>query len=257
MNNKIQQGDFTHLAENYALYRPGYSQGVCDMLIGSIGKDNIDFADVGAGTGIWTRIVAQDARIGNVVAVEPNENMRAQGQSHDNNHDIDWRNGSAENTNLETSQYDLVSMASSFHWADFDIAMKEFARILKPQGRFVALWNPRYIDDNPILVDIEHKLKQLAPNLKRVSSGKSDFVEQLADKLASHDDFENFIYLEGKHAMRMTKEQYIGAWRSVNDVQSQLGNKFDEFIGYIDEKIADHPYISATYLTRAFTVTKK
>jgi hypothetical protein len=46
-------------------------------------------------------------------------------------------------------------MASSFHWADFELATKEFSRVLRKGGRFCALWNPRLIEVNPMLVEIE------------------------------------------------------------------------------------------------------
>ncbi len=49
-------------------------------------------------------------------------------------------------------------MASSLHWANFDKACDEFHRILRPGGVFVALWNPRFIEANPLLVEIEAQI---------------------------------------------------------------------------------------------------
>lgn len=257
MTNDIKHGDFTYLAENYALHRPAYSKTIRDILVSIVDKDNINFADIGAGTGIWTRMVADHKNVNQIIAVEPNDNMRTQGQNDKENGNINWRVGSGENTNLDSNTFDMVSMASSFHWVDFEQGMAEFARILKSGGRFVALWNPRYIKDNPILVDIEDKLYQLAPNMKRVSSGKSTFVEELTEKLITHHNFEDLIYLEGRHSVNITKAQYIGVWRSVNDIQYQLGDKFSEFMDYIDEKLGDDEHITSTYLTRAWSVRKK
>ena len=70
-------------------------------------------------------------------------------------------------------------MASSFHWADFDKACDEFHRILRPGGVFAALWNPRLIEANPLLVEIEGEITQLKPDIKRVSSGRSGLTERL------------------------------------------------------------------------------
>jgi hypothetical protein len=47
------------------------------------------------------------------------------------------------------------SMASSFHWADFDRARDEFHRILRSGRVFVASWYPRFIEANPLLVEID------------------------------------------------------------------------------------------------------
>ena len=139
---------------------------------------------------------------------------------------------------------------------DFNKAMKEFNRILKPGGVFVALWNPRFISDNQILVDIENKILELNPKLKRVSSGKSEFVENLAKNFLSLSNFESLTFIEGRHKSEQNKEEYIGAWESVNDIQHQLGEKFKDFMNYIDLKIESDQIIKTTYLTRAWLVKK-
>ena len=129
--------------------------------------------------------------------------------------------------------------------------------MLNDDGVFCALWNPRYIFDNPILVDIENKITELNPSVKRVSSGKSDFVENLTSKFNDNKYFNNLVFLESKHTKEMTTDQYIGAWLSVNDIQFQLGIKFDSFIEYIRDKIKNEDMICASYLTRAWLVRKK
>lgn len=254
---KLQHGNFSHLAQDYAKYRPGYSDSALKSILSLVEKDKIDFVDVGAGTGIWTRIVASNSKIKSATAVEPNDEMRAQGVAANGDLNITWKNGGGENTTLESNSCDLLSMASSFHWVDFEKGIKEFARVLRSGGRFVALWNPRYLKDNPVLVEIENKISELCPNIKRVSSGSSDFVNTLTDRLNSCEDFEDLIYIEAKHSVNLTKEQYIGVWRSVNDLQFQMGDKFPEFMNFISEKIKNLDHIKSTYLTRAWTVRRK
>ena len=58
--NKVKAGDFTGLAKDYSLHRPGYCHSVLKGLLGllKLPVSQIDFADVGAGTGIWTRRVS-------------------------------------------------------------------------------------------------------------------------------------------------------------------------------------------------------
>lgn len=59
INKEIKQGDFTGLAKDYSQNRPDYCSSVLQGLIGLLPKqaDEIDFLDIGAGTGIWTRMV--------------------------------------------------------------------------------------------------------------------------------------------------------------------------------------------------------
>ena len=70
----------------------------------------------------------------------------------------------------------MVCMASSFHWPNFAAAVREFSRILKPGGLFMALWNTRCYESNPLLAEIEGFLHKLVPDIKRVSSKVPNFA---------------------------------------------------------------------------------
>lgn len=255
----IKPGDFTGLADNYTKFRPGYAPSVLKAILGVIDKDvqTLDCADVGAGTGIWTRQLAA-ANVKSVRAVEPNDDMRNAGIAASEGLPITWAKGTGEETGLADGSVDLLSMASSFHWTDFEKATAEFNRVLRPEGRFVALWNPRYIDNNPLLVEIEQLMYELAPHISRVSSGRSSFVETLSERLANSPYFDDFLYLEGRHTVQLSVEHYMGAWRSVNDIRAQMGEaKFYEFMDKVFDKVKDLETIDCTYLTRAWMVKKR
>lgn len=249
-----RHGDFSGLAHQYAKYRPGYAPSVLDQLVGMLPKPlaELDVVDVGAGTGIWTRMLAE-RRCRSLVAIEPNADMRAAGQSDSRGPNIMWQAGSGEATGLSDNVCDVVTMASSFHWVDFEAGTQEFYRILRPGGAFIALWNPRDISQNPLLMDIEAKLYELAPHIKRVSSGRSAFTDTLLERLAQSPYFSSVTYLEGTHTVNMTPTAYIGAWQSVNDIQVQAGPAvFDEFLAYIQAQTADLEVIESAYQTRAW-----
>jgi hypothetical protein len=144
-------------------------------------------------------------------------------------------------------------MASSFHWADFDKATKEFHSLLRPNGLFTALWNPRLIEVNPTLVEIESYLSELNPSIERVSSGRSGITETLTERLLESRYFHDVVHMEGRHVVEMSPDRYLGAWKSVNDLQAQLGAaKFKEFLGRVEKRISGLDVIEATYLTRAW-----
>jgi ubiquinone/menaquinone biosynthesis C-methylase UbiE len=217
----------------------------------------VDFVDVGAGTGIWTRMV-KGAGVRSVTAIEPNDDMLQNGKTDSQHTDIRWLAGSAESTGLADASVDWLSMASSFHWANFDTATKEFHRVLRSGGRFTALWNPRLIEMNPLLVEIEAHLDTLRPNIKRISSGRSGITENLSDQLSVSPYFEDVVYMEGSHVIEMTPERYLGAWRSVNDLRVQLGpEKFAAFLAFVEQRIAGLKVIRANYLTRAWSARRK
>lgn len=250
----MKHGDFTGLADNYTKYRPDYSQIVLKCLFGLLNKpiESIDFLDVGAGTGIWTRMV-RDGGVRSVAAVEPNDDMRSAGENNDCNNDIIWIKGKGDNIPLPDNSYDLATMASSFHWTDFERSTREFARVLRPGGVFCALWNPRFIESNPILLDIEAKISELNPKVKRISSGQSNHINKLADDLRKSPYFSDVVYIEGRHVIRFSRQRYIGVWESVNDVKFQLGEeKWKMFMNYINERLVGVDSIDCEYQTRAW-----
>jgi ubiquinone/menaquinone biosynthesis C-methylase UbiE len=254
----MKHGDFTGLAGDYARFRPGYAPQVATAILSYVERDaaSVDAADIGAGTGIWTRMLAARG-LHSVVAVEPNDDMRGQGVEASPGTDIVWRKGAAEATGLPDHSADLVSMASSLHWADFDKACDEFHRILRPGGVFAALWNPRFIEANPLLVEIEAQIARLKPGIRRVSSGRSGITERLTDLLSAKPQFTDVLYLEGRHSLCQTRAQYIGAWRSVNDLQVQLGPElFRDFMDFTEKRIAGLTAIETIYVTRAWVARR-
>ncbi len=255
----MKHGDFTGLANDYTRYRPDYALAALRAILGIVALPiaKIEAVDVGAGTGIWSRMMAGTG-IRAVTAIEPNDDMRVQGAAHPDNGHIVWGKGSGEDTGLATGSADLVSMASSFHWVDFDKGTAEFERLLRPGGCFVALWNPRFIEANPLLVEIEAYLSTLkGGGIKRVSSGRSEFTDTLTERLEGCGRFAEVVYLESKHVLAFTPERYIGAWRSVNDLRVQLGpQKFAKFLVWVEHRISGLTQIEATYLTRAWVARK-
>ncbi|MEO5363224.1 MAG: class I SAM-dependent methyltransferase [Magnetococcus sp. DMHC-8] len=255
----LKAGDFTGLASDYSRHRPDYCPSVLNGLLGLLERPvgEVDCVDVGAGTGIWTRMM-RDRGVRSVTAVEPNEDMRTNGMADSAGTAIRWLAGNAEQTGLPDGSGDWLTMASSFHWADFDRATAEFYRVLRPGGRFTALWNPRLIEVNPLLVEIEAHLGTLRPDIKRVSSGRAGMTETLTERLWASPWFADVVYLEGRHVIAMTPDRYLGAWRSVNDLRVQLGaEKFAAFLAFVEQRIQGLAVIEATYLTRAWSARRK
>ena len=131
------QSRFSSRAEDYAKYRPSYPDAVIDCILTGIGSQAIA-ADIGAGTGISSRLLA-DRGI-EVLAIEPNAAMRKVARHHPL---VKFIDRSAEDTKLPNATLDLVTCFQSFHWFNPEPTLKEFARILKPQGRLAVVWHNR------------------------------------------------------------------------------------------------------------------
>lgn len=259
MTAQLKHGEYTGIAENYSKYRTGYAPGVRAAVMGLLGAPpaELDVVEVGAGTGIWTRMLAQ-LGFRSYTAVEPNEDMRTTGIRDSAGYDVNWLTGSGENIPVGDASADLATMASSFHWVDFDQGTAEFCRILRPGGWFVALWNTRLIEANPLVAETETELKRLQPDLKKAAFGKSSFTETLTERLWAHEGFDDLVTIEGRHVETQSVERYMGAWRAVNDVRASLGEeKFAEFLRRTEERLSEVDELEITYLTRAWAARRR
>jgi SAM-dependent methyltransferase len=134
---------FADRASDYALFRPSYPAAAIDSaLAGFPAGASLVAADIGAGTGISSRLLA--GRGVRVFAVEPNAAMRESAEPHPG---VTFVGGTAEATRLEAASVDLVICAQAFHWFKPAEALTEFRRIVKPRGRFVFLVNERDSED--------------------------------------------------------------------------------------------------------------
>tara|TARA_Y100000589_G_scaffold295934_1_gene302750 strand:- start:4167 stop:4937 length:771 start_codon:yes stop_codon:yes gene_type:complete len=254
----MKQGDFSKLAKEYK-NRTGYSFEILKMIYAYIGIpiDIAKIADIGAGTGKLTEQLLEMGFKG--FAVEPNDQMRSEGiKQNEYGKKIIWSKGFGEETGLADNSVDWVFMASSFHWTDHKKSIPEFHRILKPGGYFTALWNPRNLVSSKLHMRIEEKINNLIPDLKRISSGGKKYTEGLEEKLLFNDYFGNLIFTEADHNVEMTKSRYMGAWKSVNDIQAQAGeDRWLRVLDAISNEIIDLDLIIVPYKTRAWTVKAK
>ncbi|MBW4559475.1 MAG: class I SAM-dependent methyltransferase [Trichormus sp. ATA11-4-KO1] len=134
---------FSDRSEDYVKYRPSYPDAAIDLVLqGLSSTSQLVAADIGAGTGIASRLLAE--RGVNVIAIEPNTAMRKAAETHPL---IEFRDGTAEATKLPDKSVDLVTCFQAFHWFNPERSLFEFHRILKPSGRLAVVWNNRDKDD--------------------------------------------------------------------------------------------------------------
>ncbi len=118
---------FGNRAQSYAAFRPGYPPEAIDAVLAGLGDPTkLTVADVGAGTGISSRLFAQ--RGAKVIAIEPNLRMRSQAEPDPN---IEWIEGTAQHTGLPDASVDLAVACQAFHWFATIEVMHEFARVAR------------------------------------------------------------------------------------------------------------------------------
>ena len=254
----MKLGDFSALAKNY-INRPAYDTNLIEKIMDHIEKriSDISIADVGAGTGKLTKVLAEMGGQ-NVLAVEPNDEMRKEGEIYTVDFpQIHWSKGTGEETGLSDECADWVTMASSFHWTDPNKSLPEFSRILRKNGYLSVVYNTRDFKSSKLHEEIEEIIYEVAPNIKRVSSGNALYTKKWEDILVSTDNFEDVKFIETLYVERMSKDRYMGAWKSVNDIRAQAGEeKFEIILKNIEEKISSLDFIDVPYRMRSWTAKK-
>ncbi len=130
-------GRFDGLGSVYAKHRPSYPAQAIDWIVEKLPPAGL-VADVGAGTGILSRLLSERGL--HVIGIEPNESMRREAAQIPDSR-IEYRYGTAEDTGLSANSVDGVVAAQAFHWFDRAAALREFHRILRPNGWTFLLWN--------------------------------------------------------------------------------------------------------------------
>lgn len=168
MNNINSVTRFSNTVENYVKFRPGYPaalvrdiESLCQL------NDNSIIAEIGSGTGIFTKLITPYWQ---TFAVEPGEEMRrVADETLANDPNYNSVMGSADRTLLPTDSVDCIICAQAFHWFNNDETKEEFKRILKPSGHVALIWNLRK-NDTPFMQSYEAILHKYGTDYKSVKA---------------------------------------------------------------------------------------
>jgi SAM-dependent methyltransferase len=124
-------------AEHYDAYRPSYPSAAVAFIreTARLGPQST-VVDLGAGTGLMTRLLAP---VGCLIAVEPVPEMRETLRARVPEAEI--VEGTAERMPLPSASADAVVAAQAFHWFANPRAVREIARVLRPEGVLALVWN--------------------------------------------------------------------------------------------------------------------
>jgi SAM-dependent methyltransferase len=159
---------FSDRVEDYVRFRPSYPPEVVLLLEAKSGLSaKSAAADIGSGTGIFTRLLLDTGAA--VFAVEPNDAMRTSAEAElGNRANFKSVKGTAEATGLLASSVSLVTSAQAFHWFDPAGTREEFGRILKPGGWCALIWNTMITGNSEFGVGYEQITKEFRSGSGRV-----------------------------------------------------------------------------------------
>ena len=149
-------GSLDRWPEDYERGRPGWPPEVVDV---PGLPPTATVLELGAGTGKLTRLLA--LTFDRVIAVEPADAMRRLLVTHCP--EAEALAGSAEEIAVEDASVDAVFAAEAFHRFDGERALAEIARVLRPRGVLVLLWNLPAGPTEPSIAAAERFLQERAP----------------------------------------------------------------------------------------------
>ena len=244
--------DYTDLAEAY-LKRPDYSDSAIDDMLSVAGIcSGQKVCDVGAGVAHLTIKLAE--RKLNVTSVEPNDAMRKRGIARTEKFsNVQWFEGTGENTGQADTTFDMVTFGSSFNVTDRQKALLETSRILKPRGWFACMWNHRNLED-PLQARIEGAIKS-----HLVGYDYGTRREDQEPIIQESGLFEGSKKIEGEVIQKQTTKDCANAWRSHATLHRQAGDKFDSIIKDIEKILSeiDGNEIAIPYITRIWVAQLK
>jgi SAM-dependent methyltransferase len=133
---EVRATSFGQVADDYDRLRPGPPDEALDWLV----PPNCEVAvDLAAGTGLFTR--ALQARVTQVIAVEPDDRMRAVLAARSPG--VQAVAGRGEVIPVPGASADGVFVSSAWHWLDPGQAVPEIARVLRDGGRLGVIWTDR------------------------------------------------------------------------------------------------------------------
>jgi SAM-dependent methyltransferase len=214
---------FGRIAAEYDDVRPEYAPEALDRAEDALGLGaGSRVVDLAAGSGKLTRALAR--RFDQVVAVEPNDEMRAVllGRSVG----VKVLAGSTERLPLPDESADAVFVGDAFHWFDGEAAVAELARVLPPGGGVAMLWNHWWSDrddrtpsmlDPPLPAEAQALLDEVY-----VRSGRAAACAESRDPLGAFPGtpFEPVVEESFPRSEQLTGAEVVNLYATVSAVAS-------------------------------------
>ncbi|EJD02306.1 WD40 repeat-like protein [Fomitiporia mediterranea MF3/22] len=255
--------------ELYDKARPSYPPEALEVIHKALGsKESINVVEIGAGTGIFTRCFLShpsfQSSVSAIKAIEPSEGMRSVFSKTVTDPRASVAEGTFDNaTGVEDGWADLIVIAQAFHWCpDHEAAIKEFARVLKPDGIVVFIWNLEDRERARWVATLRDSYETYEQNSPQYRLGLWRAVFSVPSYAANFNPHEETIVSHSIPATeqsvqdRVCSKSYIAI--QPPDVQKQVRERIREIVEKGEEKVwidkekgvFEYPYKTAVVVLR-------
>lgn len=226
---------FSTQAEAYSRYRPTYPVEMFEWLANQAPTRGKAW-DCATGNGQAALGLAE--YFDKVIATDGSETQIAHATRHPK---VQYQQGVAETSGLDSDSFDLITVAQALHWFDLTVFFAECQRLLKPQG-IVAVWSYDILRLSPEIDQItDHFYSEIVggywpPGRERIDEGYGtlefpfDEIETPEFKMSASWSLEHFInYFSTWSAVQrykernpidpvdLVKDQFTEVWGNAND----------------------------------------
>ncbi len=214
----------------YNRYRPEPPKEILLQCLNYLGLSKANLIlDLGCGTGISTRTLREHSN--KIIGLEPSKEMLCIAREKTKEKNISYKQGYANEIEIESKSVDIVTCSQSFHWMEPKITLKEIDRVLKDDGVlsiYDVIWPPS------VNYEYEQAYCQL---FERVNKLTQELDEQIAYRwnkgkhLSNVKDSNFFNYVKESHyhkSERFDIEKFIGIAISQGGLEALLKKGFNE-----------------------------
>ncbi|MEP7041453.1 MAG: class I SAM-dependent methyltransferase [Dokdonella sp.] len=239
--------DYSALAEHYRQRAP-YAPSALHELFATIGLPARSACiDIGAGTGRLTASLLAEGL--QVTAIEPNAAMRAIGS--DECPQAHWLPTRGEATGLPDRCCRLVTFGSSFNVLAADAALRESARLLRPGGWLVCLWNHRDLDD-PLQAQLQAVIGGRVAGYDHGRRRDDPTPQLLAGNL-----FGDIVPLCGSVLHTLSCADFVDGFRAHATLIRQAGSALPDVLEALAAVLHDRTHITVPFITRIYAARLK
>lgn len=228
-----QAFDFGKTSKEYAKYRDIYPKELYDRLYGlGVGKKGTDWLDLGTGTGVIPRGLAEYGA--NIVAADIADNQIQEAKRLSVGFDnITYRVCPVEELDYEENCFDVITACQCFWYFDPEIIVPKIRSMLRPGGMFLKIYMS-YLKDDPVASQSNQLVRKLNPNW----GGASASLKDLTTHFFEHPHMDSFFV-----DIPFTREKWHGRMKSCRGVLASMDEntfaRFEEEHGRMLEQLPD------------------
>jgi SAM-dependent methyltransferase/Icc-related predicted phosphoesterase len=250
-----QASPYDGLATQYGRARPSYPSDSIAFLQAEEGDLVVD---VGAGTGIFTRLLAARLPEARVIGIEASQDMHREAErASEGIANVSFVRGTAESLPLDDNSVRLLTVATAIHWFDRPAFYKEAIRCLRPDGELLVYQNIRRWWQSAFLAEYETLHESAVQDYRRgrypASHGGYDELD-VARELRIRTDYDDVEVSEFVWSLKMSTDEFVDFSLSSSITQRAIREMgrgaYLEALRALHDRYAVEGLVEISYLTK-------